>query len=281
MKISFFQFLPEFNDLNKNIKSIEALIDKNIEKISETDLLVFPEYFLSGPINLPSFDSYKEQLLKIDVKKEFSRISKKLPKVAIVFGSLIYPKDDLYLNLSLVYKDGKELGGYDKKALIYNENYICKSTNNYFVFEVEKIKVGIAICWDLILPEVFRKYTNKVDLMIIPSFWGIGGNELQAKHSFSLEKKYYRELCTARAYENAYSVLFVNSTGKYQSKFYTDRLMGGSIAIMPPLGKTFFTNSKKSDDLHIVNMNFKFLEQYRKYYATDKDYKYYKSKKIF
>lgn len=281
MKISFFQFLPKFNSLRDNIDSIKFLIKKNKKAISESELLVLPEYSFSGPLELKNFENYKKQLEEIDVKKEFEIISKELKKTFIVFGSIILSTQNKFSNLSLVYCNGKEIGSYSKKALIYNENYICKSNNDYLKVNIGDIKIGVAICWDLILPEVFRHYTGEVDIVVIPSFWGVGGNVLQSKYSFSLEKKYYRQLCTARAYENAFGILFVNSVGKYNSSFYSDRMMGGSLAVLPPLGEIYLTNNKKSHQLHVVDFDFKYLKQYRKYYATDKDYKFYKFKNIF
>lgn len=281
MKISFFQFLPKFNSLRDNIDSIKFLIKENKNAISESDLFVLPEYSFTGPLNLKSFNDYKKQLNEVDVKKEFEIISKELNNLYIVFGSIILPIQNKFNNSSLVYCNGKKIGSYDKKALIYNENYICKSSNDYLKFNIGNIKIGVAICWDLILPEVFRHYTGEVDIVIVPSFWGLGGNVLQSKYSFSLEKKYYRQLCTTRAYENAFGILFVNSVGKYNSSFYSDRMMGGSLAILPPLGEIYFTNNKKSQQLHVVDFDFKYLKQYREYYATDKDYKFYKSKNIF
>ena len=224
---------------------------------------------------------YSIQYDKIDLIKEFESISKIFFDQVIVFGSILYKDGDLYKNSTLIFKDGKLLNIYSKKALIYNENYICKSDGEYPVVEVDGRKIGIAICWDLILPEVFRKYTNKVDLVIVTSFWGIGGNVLQSKYKFSLEKKYYKELCIARAYENAYAILFVNSVGKYVSPFYSDRMMGGSLLVVPPMGLTYSTNSKKSDLLHVVNLDFEKIDEYREFYSTDKDYNYYKSKNIF
>ena len=123
-------------------------------------------------------------------------------------------------------------------------------------------------------------YAKKIDLVVIPSFWGIGGNALQAKYSFSLEKKYYTALGITRAYENSFALLFVNSVGKYKSSFYSDRMMGGSFFVNPPLGITHKTNDKNPEKLHLLEFDAKPLLQYKEYYATDKDYFYYKSKKV-
>jgi|SRR3989338_5827630 len=281
MKISFFQYLPKFNSFKENLIKISELIDTNLKEIAKTRVLVFPEYSFTGPLNLETFNQYKKEKVFEDAKSEFAKLSTKLPSTSIVFGSMIIPDGNEFHNSSPVYLNGEELGSYSKKALIYNENYVCASNTKYPVFEVDGIKIGLAICWDLILPEVFRHYISLVDLVIIPSFWGLGGNKLQAQYSFSLEKKYYRELCVARAYENAYGVLFVNSVGKYESSFYSDRMMGGSMAVMPPQGEVFFTSSKRPNELQVVDLDFSELRKFRKYYATDKDFRYYRSRQLF
>ena len=281
MKVSFFQFLPKFNEIDRNLELFKNILEKNKAEILKTKLLVLPEYFLSGPVNINFIKEYEKKLQEVNIISEFGSISKQFKNLVIVFGSMLFKDNGVYKNTSYVYKNGEIINKYSKKALIYNENYICKSDGRYPVVQVDNKRIGIAICWDLILPEVFRKYTNKADLVIIPSFWGIGGNPLQEKYKFSLEKKYYRELCVARAYENSIAILFVNSVGKYNSPFYSDRMMGGSLAVIPPLGITYFTNSKKADNLHIAEFDFDKLDQYREYYATDRDFKYYKSKNIF
>jgi len=280
LKISFFQFLPKFNDIEYNFNNIRELINDNKTRLKNTDLLVFPEYSFSGSIDIKTFSDYQKKLDKFNFVKKIEGLSLQFPKLTIIFGSIIFKRSGDFRNTSLIYRNGVLIAEYDKKALIYNENYTCKASNHYGIFNIGKIRIGLAICWDLILPEVFRKYAKKVDLVVIPSFWGIGGNALQAKYSFSLEKKYYTSLGISRAYENSYALLFVNSVGKYKSTFYSDRMMGGSYFVNPPLGIVSKTNNKDYKHLHTVIFDPKLLQQYREYYATDKDYFYYKSKKI-
>lgn len=282
MQVSFFQFLPKFNQVKDNLADVKKLINDNTKVLKKSDLVVFPEYFLSGP---QTIDTYKNQYANIvknlDLKTEFKNISENYPDTVFVFGTILDGEGKQVKNVSYVYKNGKIIAKYSKKALIYNETYICSSDDEYPVFEVNGKRVGVAVCWDTILPEVFRKYAGKVDLVVVPSFWGIGGNALQAQYKFSLEKKYYRALLTTRAYENAFSVLFVNSVGKFTSPHYSDRMMGGSLSVLPPQGEVYFTNDKKSKTLHKMEIDFGELEKYREFYATDKDYEYYKTKKIF
>lgn len=280
INIGYFQFLPEFLRVRKNLEEVERLIKSNKESLKRVDLAVFPEYFLSGPLKLDLIKDYEKEISSEETISLLKNISKISPKTTFVMGSFLLKQKDKYTNTCLVVKNGKELARYNKKALIYDEGDICRSDAKKAVFNIEKIKVGLAICWDLILPEVFRMYVTKVDLVVVPSFWGIAANALQAKYSFSLEKKYYSALGVSRAYENSFALLFVNSVGKYKSSFYSDRMMGGSYFVNPPLGIVQKTNNKNPSKLHIVEFNLDPLNQYREYYATDKDYFYYKRKKV-
>lgn len=281
LKIGYFQFLPQFLKVKDNLKKVEDLVKINKEKIKKLDLVIFPEYFLSGPLNLDLIKDYEKEISSEGILDSLKKVSKISPKTTFVMGSFLYKKSGKFFNACFVIKNGKILTTqYNKKALIYNENYICASDNQSSTFKVGDLKIGLAICWDLILPEVFRMYAKKVDLVVIPSFWGIGGNALQAKYSFSLEKKYYTALGISRAYENSFALLFVNSVGKYKSTFYSDRMMGGSFFVNPPLGITHKTNNKNPEKLQVTQFDPKLLIQYREYYATDKDYLYYKSKKV-
>lgn len=280
INIGYFQFLLEFLKVRKNLNQIKRLVEKNKEKIKKLDLVVFPEYFLSGPLKLDLIKHYEQEISGIKILDSLKNISKISPRTTFVMGSFLLKQKDKYSNTSIVIKNRNKLTQYSKKALIYNENYICRSDNKKAIFTVGKVKVGLAICWDLILPEVFRMYVKKVDLMIIPSFWGIAANPLQAKYSFSLEKKYYTSLGITRAYENSFALLFVNSVGNYKSSFYCDRLMGGSYFVNPPLGVIHKTYNKDPKTLHTVEFDLDPLNQYKKFYATDKDYFYYKNKKV-
>lgn len=280
INIGYFQFLPEFLEVRKNLEEVKNLLKKNKEGLKKLDLIVFPEYFLSGPLKLDLIKDYEKEISSDEILASLKNISDISPKTTFVMGSFLLKQKDNYSNTSVAVKNGKILAQYNKKALIYNENYICQSDNKMAIFNIGKMKVGLAICWDLILPEVFRMYVRKVDLLVIPSFWGIAGNALQAKYSFSLEKKYYTALGISRAYENSFALLFVNSVGKYKSSFYSDRIMGGSYFVNPPLGIIHKTNNKDQHVLHIVKFDRKPISQYKEYYATDKDYFYYKSKKV-
>lgn len=281
MRVAFFQYTPVFNDVEANFEAISKLIKSNGKAMSEVDLVVFPEYCFSGSLSLETLPLYREQMKEFNLEGRLVDLSREFPLATFIFGSALLQRGKDCRNITLAIKDGELLAEYAKKALIYSENFICKSTDEYPVFTVGGWRIGIAICWDVILPEVFRHYTSKVDLVVVPSLWGLGGNELQEQYSLALEKTYYKELCVARAYENAFNLLFVNSVGDYSSPHYSDTMMGGSLVVSPPEGVVQLINDDDPKKLHIYTIDSVPLKQYRESYATDRDYEYYKSRNIF
>lgn len=280
MNIWFFQFLPTFLDINKNISLVYNYLNENKDEIWDCDIIIFPEYFLSWSLSTDNLNEYEEKISKTDILEEFSKISNKYKNQFFVFGSILIKENWKFYNRSYVFKGWKIIDFYNKKALIYNERIICSSDNKETIFEVNSKKVWLAICWDIALPEIFRKYTKKADIVIIPSFWWLWWNILQSQYKFSLEKKYYKSLWIARAYENSFNLLFVNSVWKYKSDFYNDNMMWWSFLVEPPFWITYDTNNKKSDFFHKISLDFKNLNDYREYYATDESYFYYKDKKV-
>ena len=58
MKIGYFQFLPEFLKIKNNFDKVEMILNANKTKIKKLKLLVFPEYFLSGPFKIEYLSDY-------------------------------------------------------------------------------------------------------------------------------------------------------------------------------------------------------------------------------
>ena len=76
MKVSFFQFLPKFNEIDRNLELFKNILEKNKAEILKTKLLVLPEYFLSGPVNINFIKEYEKKLQEVNIISEFGSISK-------------------------------------------------------------------------------------------------------------------------------------------------------------------------------------------------------------
>lgn len=146
INIGYFQFLPEFLRVRKNLNEIEKLVKSNKKSLKKVDLVVFPEYFLSGPLKLDLIKNYEQEISSEQIISSLKNISKISPKTTFIMGSFLLKQNGKYTNTCIVIKNEKELARYNKKALIYNENYICQSDAKKAIFNVGKIKIGLAIC---------------------------------------------------------------------------------------------------------------------------------------
>lgn len=96
INIGYLQFLPEFLKVRKNLDEVERLVKKNKESLKKVDLVVFPEYFLSGPLKLDLIKDYEQEISSKQILGSLKNISKTSPKTTFVMGSfLLKQKGDL------------------------------------------------------------------------------------------------------------------------------------------------------------------------------------------
>ena len=97
-------------------------------------------------------------------------------------------------------------------------------------------KIGLAICWDLAFPELFRSMIKQgAEIICILSYWSTGGNK-PADAEIKASKMMIATLCLARALENECLIIYALNeniplfeTACYNfSRFYTER--GGGVA---------------------------------------------------
>ena len=83
-------------------------------------------------------------------------------------------RGDRLTNTGVVYaKDGTLAGTYDKAHLPAGERDVASPGDGFPVFEVEGVKVGMQICYDLGFPEGCRILAVKgAELILWPNMWG-------------------------------------------------------------------------------------------------------------
>ncbi len=178
-----------FNDSLDYINNIE---NKNNE------IIVLPEKFITETID-------KEKLKDIIDNIKIDN--------TIVLGSLSYMDEYLY-NRSFLINNRKIIGFQDKINLYNIEKLRYKSGDKIKMFNINNIKLGILICYDLDFPEYPRKlFNNKCDVIINPSL---------INNKFHDEWHLYVEL---RSLENRIPVISVNSI--------SDNFKGNSITSIP------------------------------------------------
>jgi omega-amidase len=109
-------------------------------------------------------------------------------------------------------------------------------------------KAGLAVCYDLRFPEIFRKYAlQDVRLVFIPAEWP------------AARVSHWNTLLRARAIENQMFVVGVNCVGKIGNETF-----GGSSTIISPWGETIAEANSQDEQLITAEIDLDQVEEFRK-----------------
>lgn len=212
--VSAVQMQIEPNDITANLEKAEKLVRGIFEK-NKTDLIVFPELCITGPI--PNrMDLAQDE--NSDSIKFFRKLATKY-KTHIVCGSFIKKVKDNYFNTSLLINDkGEIVLEYRKNNLWISERKYLNQGEKIECVETPLGKIGIIICWDLTFPEASRALAKKgADIICCPSYWTVDQTGILERHINGNEKIFINSICPARAIEN--EVLFVYANGAGEAKY--------------------------------------------------------------
>jgi deaminated glutathione amidase len=225
-------------------------LHKIVELILESDaqLNVFPEYCMGLPpkgVNTEFVHENAEPIEGEFVRKIVHATRKR--SSAVVFTTFLRENDAVY-NTAILAKTGEVKLLYRKIHLFdafgYNESSFFSAGDKLAVTDLGPFKLGLAICFDLRFPEVFRAMAYKgVNLFVVPSGWYTGQHKTQQ----------WNILIKARAHENVSYLIASNQTKPI--------FIGRSSAISP-LGfaiKKLKTETGSFD----VNLGFKKLRKAR------------------
>ncbi|MFA5880367.1 MAG: carbon-nitrogen hydrolase family protein, partial [Candidatus Margulisiibacteriota bacterium] len=236
------------------------------------DIIIFPEDFLTGGMTdkeIAQFADFNNKYLKI-----FQRFAKKY-KIDIVPGSIIVgKKTGKYNTCYYIDHNGKLRGKYEKINLWLTERKHITAGNKISVFNTRFGKVGLAICWDLMWPEVFRAMAKKgVKVVFCPSLWYKGiGFEPYLKNNPNAEKDHINSLCFTRAIENNIVFIFVNAVGRMKSSGgYFDNAIGQSQITAPIVG--LFNKPNNKEEMFIRDVDLDILNDAEMAYEIRRDLK--------
>ena len=194
LKLELFQ-LKDQETIYKNAEKILKFI-----KNSDAELLVLPELALTGykldP--LPSSCRITQEFVDKHLK-EFQQALK--PEQILVIGAPLFKDGKIYNSAYLVSKEKIEV--IAEKHLLFpgvDDQFIPGVTRKTFRFK--NFKIGIALCFELRAPEIFREFFKQgVNLVLVIAQWPIS------------RIRHWDALLSARAIENRFFVAGVNALG--------------------------------------------------------------------
>ncbi|MGV8085776.1 MAG: carbon-nitrogen hydrolase family protein [Candidatus Bilamarchaeum sp.] len=223
MKVALAQTQIDYESAEENLTIISNLCSKARSKGADT--IIFPEYSVTGPLRGKkytgeSFGFYLNSLSKI--AKKYS--------IDLVPGSLIESDLGRQFNTTIYLdKNGALLHKYRKINLWHGEKSVLSPGESISVFRTSFGLCGLAICWDIMNPTLFRQMAKAgAKYIFVPSFWSDYG-----KVNTKYEVKNINTLCYARALENECAIIFSNAAGTCGSAKKDDHLVGHSQVSVP------------------------------------------------
>lgn len=205
VKLLAIQMESVIGDVDLNIETVKNLLTANLEKYGEVDFVFLPEVWNVG-WHCPDFEGSAETLEESKAVEMLKEIAKKY-SVNVVGGSFVESKSGKLLNTCpVINRKGELVCTYNKNHLFsyYGDNegnYITKGENPVMV-ELEGVKLGLTICYDIRFPEIYRAYRKAgADILVNMAAWPKG------------RKIHWDSLTTARAVENQSYFVALTQTG--------------------------------------------------------------------
>ena len=230
-KISQIQFEGKSTPY-ENAEILENYFKKTL--IFKPDLITTPEcsnIITANNIHLIKHSNYQSDCPVLKMTKSFA----KLNQVNINIGSLLLKqknKKKLINRSFIIDKTGSIKKYYDKIHMFdveisskekYSESSTFEAGNKTAFININNIKIGLTICYDLRFPNLYRSLAKKgVHIILIP-----------AAFTVPTGKAHWQTLVRARAIENN---LFVVATGMC-GKHHANRKTYGYSSIISPWGK--------------------------------------------
>ena len=203
MRVSLIQVSSE-DELEKNIKKVDKYLNMALE--SNPDVIVLPEMFMLYG------NSVKDGIVDMS-NIEYYKTFAKNNNVNLVLGSVALRGEKLPTNTCFVIsRNGEIVSQYDKIHMykVDREEFKIDEKNAYNpgemlgLAEIDGVRVGIGICFDLRFPEYFRALMMQdIKAIFLPSAY--------RKLTGALT---WEPLNKARAIENQCYMISCNQTGE-------------------------------------------------------------------
>lgn len=235
VRVLAIQYKVIYLAIEANLRKFKRILKKY--SYLKPDLVIFPEYALTGPLYSNYQLSFKKNNL---IFNKLSLLAEKF-NVNLIPGSFIRTtRNKRYNSTCFVSSKGKILGFYDKRYLWSSEKRYLEKGSNTKIFKTKIGRIAIQICADLHSSKISDEYRNlKPDLIINLAMWAEEDIKVCSKTvPKNIELMQTEYLTRARAIENRAYAIFCNFAGKLEIKAKTKRVyqetsIGNSMVINP------------------------------------------------
>ena len=200
------QMGSEIAQLEANIKKVEMLLENCLSR-GAVDFVFLPEVWTVG-WDCPSFSLNPEAINDAKSLNMLKNIAKKY-SVNIIGGSFIEKaaNGNVYNTCPVINRVGELVCTYRKNHLFsyYGcaEGDYITAGNNPVLVDLDGVKVGLSICYDIRFPEIYRAYRRAgADVLVNMAAWGAN------------KKIPWDSMTTSRAVENQTYFVALTQTGK-------------------------------------------------------------------
>lgn len=248
------------DDVTTNLARARQLIETAVEKGAR--LIVLPE-------NFAAFGGGRQRIIGAQERtpdgpiRQFLAQQSRRHRIWIVGGSIPVadsPDENRVFSACLVFNpQGEEIARYNKMHLFdvdvddkqgsYRESAHFYPGQAPAIVEIDGIQVGLAICYDLRFPELFRKlWIDGAQVFVLPSAF-----------TFVTGAAHWELLVRARAIENLCYFIAPNQGGKHNAQRYT----WGHSMIVSPWGDILAT-AEQGEAVVVAEIDFEQQTQQRK-----------------
>ena len=200
------QMASVIGNVEENIKNVKELLEEALSK-SFVDFVFLPEVWTVGWDYMSFLDNAED----IDNSKSVSMLKEiaKKYEVNIIGGSFIEQKKDgtIANSCPVINRKGELVCTYEKNHLF---SYYGSDEGSYItagktpvMVELDGVKIGLTICYDIRFPEIYRAYRKAgADILANLAAWGAN------------KKVPWDSMTTSRAVENQTYFVALTQTGK-------------------------------------------------------------------
>lgn len=231
------EILP--GDPQGNFQKVSKWVEKEVRN-SKPDLIVLPEMWTTSytleDIHIYADENGRETLL-------FLQTLAKIYNLNIIGGSFANKVDGkIYNTAAVINRKGEVVYQYDKVHLVpmLNEpKYLAGGQKVPEIFELDGIKMGVIICYDLRFSEIIRPLALEgAEVLFIVAEWPLA------------RLNHWTNIQITRAIENQMFVVSCNNVGTYNGVTF-----GGNSMVVNPWGDTLMQGSETAEESLSISIN--------------------------